>query len=254
MFEKLYMDKEWLVKQYTTLRKSPQQIQNEFSIGYTTISRWLDKFEIKKRTMEEYHNIQNIGYRNKDWLIKQYIEENKSIKQISIECGTRYETIRLWLVKFNIPRRKNYNRKKQRPKCLNCEKECNYLRNKYCSQKCQHDYKHKNYIKQWLNHEIKGINGGIKKSGEISYSPSYSVIKYMNKHYPKCQRCGWVKYHPISGKILLHIHHEDGNRENGYLENLEHLCPNCHSETDNYGYHGRKRVGDAGFKPANTDL
>lgn len=250
MPEKLYMDKEWLYKQYWELKKSPQQIENEFNIGYTTISRWLDKFEIKKRTMVEYHNIKNIGYRNKEWLLKQYIELKKSIKQISIECGTRYETIRLWLVKFKIPRRKNYNRLKPRPKCLNCGKECRNLSNKYCSQKCGIDYRYDKYIRLWLNHEIKGITGGKTNKGNIYYSPSNPVIKYIREKYPECQQCGWSNHHSISGNLLLEIHHKDGNRENGYLENLEHLCPNCHSMTENFGCHGRiKYVEDTGLAP-----
>lgn len=34
--------------------------------------------------------------------------------------------------------------------------------------------------------------------------------------------------------LTLHIHHKDGNRYNNRLENLELLCPNCHSQTPNY--------------------
>ena len=124
-------------------------------------------------------------------------------------------------------------------KCLNCGKQCI---KKYCSRKCVNDFKYKTTINKWLNHDIKGIRKhGKTKKGDIYYSPSTYIQKYMRNNYPECQQCGWSKIHPISGELLLEIHHKDGDRENGYLENLEHLCPNCHSQTNNYTNHGRTK-------------
>lgn len=40
----------------------------------------------------------------------------------------------------------------------------------------------------------------------------------------RCQRCGYDKAE------ILQIHHQDRDRENNRLKNLELLCPNCHSE------------------------
>ena len=34
--------------------------------------------------------------------------------------------------------------------------------------------------------------------------------------------------------IVLQLHHKDGNNQNNSLDNLMILCPNCHSQTDNY--------------------
>ena len=34
--------------------------------------------------------------------------------------------------------------------------------------------------------------------------------------------------------ITLEVHHKDGNHQNNELENLQLLCPNCHSYTDNW--------------------
>lgn len=115
-------------------------------------------------------------------------------------------------------------------KCLRCGKTCI---NKYCSRSCYDEVNHNGSVEKWLNHEDKGINKRNNK-----YTPSRPVVRYMKKNYPQCQRCGWDKIHPVSGELLLQIHHKDGNHENGYLENLEHLCPNCHSLTKNYTNHG----------------
>ncbi len=48
----------------------------------------------------------------------------------------------------------------------------------------------------------------------------------------KCIKCGiseWSGY-----KISLELEHKDGNTENNTRENLEGLCPNCHSITDTW--------------------
>lgn len=48
----------------------------------------------------------------------------------------------------------------------------------------------------------------------------------------KCSVCGIEEW---NGKIInCEIHHKDGNKWNNKLENLLILCPNCHSQTDNY--------------------
>jgi hypothetical protein len=50
-----------------------------------------------------------------------------------------------------------------------------------------------------------------------------------------CQNASW-----LNNPITLELHHVDGNRVNNQLNNLMLLCPNCHSQTDNY--RNRKRV------------
>lgn len=61
------------------------------------------------------------------------------------------------------------------------------------------------------------------------------LVKEGYKEY-KCERCGVSSW---QGKPLtLQLHHKDENKRNHNLENLELLCPNCHSQTE--GYAGRK--------------
>lgn len=48
----------------------------------------------------------------------------------------------------------------------------------------------------------------------------------------KCDICGLTTW--LDKPIVLQLHHIDGNHNNNSLENLQLLCPNCHSQTDNY--------------------
>lgn len=49
----------------------------------------------------------------------------------------------------------------------------------------------------------------------------------------KCECCGINEW---NGKpITLQLHHINGNSRDNRFENLMILCPNCHSQTDNYG-------------------
>ena len=48
----------------------------------------------------------------------------------------------------------------------------------------------------------------------------------------KCAICGLTKWQ--NKPITLQLHHIDGNPNNNSLDKLQLLCPNCHSQTDNY--------------------
>lgn len=54
----------------------------------------------------------------------------------------------------------------------------------------------------------------------------------------KCERCNLEKW--LDLPISLELHHIDGDKSNNTKENLELLCPNCHSYTDNYGSKNKK--------------
>lgn len=48
----------------------------------------------------------------------------------------------------------------------------------------------------------------------------------------RCECCGITEW---NGKpLVMQLHHIDGNNKNNYLDNLQMLCPNCHSQTENY--------------------
>jgi hypothetical protein len=44
-----------------------------------------------------------------------------------------------------------------------------------------------------------------------------------------CKNSEW-----LGKQITLELHHVNGNPENNTRENLQILCPNCHSQTETY--------------------
>lgn len=48
----------------------------------------------------------------------------------------------------------------------------------------------------------------------------------------KCESCMLDKW--LDKPISLELHHVDGDRFNNEFDNLQILCPNCHSQTDNF--------------------
>jgi DNA-binding CsgD family transcriptional regulator/5-methylcytosine-specific restriction endonuclease McrA len=59
-----------------------------------------------------------------------------------------------------------------------------------------------------------------------------------------CAICGVSEW--LDQPLSLALHHINGDRIDNRLENLELLCPNCHSQTDSYsGRNGHRRRGRA---------
>lgn len=133
--------------------------------------------------------------------------------------------------------------KKLRNKCKNCKKECARFKQIYCSNRCQIDYQHKEYIKKWLKGLIDGSRG--KEKCKVSSAIRRWLISEKGEW---CEKCGWKEKNQKIGCVPLEINHIDGNSRNHHKDNLELLCPNCHSLTPTfkilnkgYGRHYRRK-------------
>lgn len=61
-----------------------------------------------------------------------------------------------------------------------------------------------------------------------------SVRKYLIEDDGKCVKCG-VGSEWYGQPLSLHLDHINGDSDNNALSNVQLLCPNCHSQTCNYG-------------------
>lgn len=111
--------------------------------------------------------------------------------------------------------------------CLNCKKEIKNNK-KFCDNSCHREFLNKEQIKKWKLKKWTGTTG----YGQVSDT----IKKYIfEKNKNKCEICGWDKVNKKTNKIPLQIHHIDGNALNNFEENIQLLCPNCHSLTENFG-------------------
>ena len=124
--------------------------------------------------------------------ILRWIEENQSKAFMCRELKCKPETLNSYLQKMNIEYNGNKGGKgiKINPNYMTTE---DYIKNSTC-------------IKSQLL-KIKLIRDGIKED--------------------KCEICGVSIWQGV--KLPLELHHKDGNHFNNDLNNLQILCPNCHS-------------------------
>ena len=179
----------------------------------------MSKWDSEKENLEQLIN-NGVAYEE---IGRRYGCSGTNIKKVAKRLG------------IELPQRRTINESEtfnkgtgKKKYCLNCGKELPNTAKKYCSISCQHDYEYKQWIEGWKQ----GTNNAIKGNwGQLSnHLRRYIFEKFGNK----CCKCGWGETNLYTGTIPLEIDHIDGNYENNSEENLQLLCPNCHSLTETY--------------------
>jgi 5-methylcytosine-specific restriction endonuclease McrA len=117
--------------------------------------------------------------------------------------------------------------------CRNCNKEIKkYVRKGvYCSNACRDMYVNTELLSKF-------------KQGKLTQRPTLRKILSKERGY-NCAICKISNYN--NNPITLQVNHIDGICTNNFPENLELLCPNCHSQSDTFGGRnkgkGRKSLG-----------
>jgi 5-methylcytosine-specific restriction endonuclease McrA len=159
-------------------------------------------------------------------------------------------------------------------KCEYCRKENDgdYATGRFCNKKCARGFSTKEKreeINKKVSKTLIGIKypnrkkrkdvNSYKKQGESlkkyysklnenkpfeKLSEKYKRERILKEQKNRCNCCGnnfiWME------KVLIpHLHHKDGNCRNGIRENHEILCPNCHSQTNNYAFKNRRHSEDS---------
>jgi hypothetical protein len=131
--------------------------------------------------------------------------------------------------------------------CKYCGKLLDDPVKKFCNSSCAASY---NNSKRKLSQESKQKISKTLSTEKIS-NPDYRYSKSLKGYHlreqlyknglkeRKCEICGLTEW---NGKeITLQLHHINGKHYDNRLENLQILCPNCHSQTDNYCNKNRKK-------------
>lgn len=144
--------------------------------------------------------------------------ETNSYRQRAIREGCSKSTIGYRLGKETRPQ----------GKCKFCGKDLASKNDiQFCNSSCYANHAYRTFIREWQD----GVRNGGSEKGDVSGH----VRRFLFEKYgDRCARCGWAEEHPITKKIPLEVNHIDGNSANHVEENLELICPNCHSLTGTY--------------------
>lgn len=190
-------------------------------------SKWLKE----KNELERLINVEKVSYEE---IGRRYGCTGANIKKVAKRLG------------IDLPQRRSINSCETFGKGITKKIEKSYIckncgsittKKNFCCQQCQVEYEYNQYIERWKQ----GLENGMKGKENVSARiKQYLFKKYNNS----CQICGWNKINEFTNKIPLQVHHIDGDCTNNKEENLQLLCPNCHSLTENYGSRNKNSTRD----------
>lgn len=91
--------------------------------------------------------------------------------------------------------------------------------------------------KTWSKPSV-NLNDRLIENSNYSSGLPYSTFKLKNRLFKEgfkemeCENCKLTKW--LGKPISLELHHINGVNNDNRIENLQILCPNCHSYTENY--------------------
>ena len=153
--------------------------------------------------------------------------------------------------------------------CPKCSKE-HALLGKFCSRSCANSRVFSDEAKFKKSVALKGkpaFRSHYDKEGQAAKSRQRWLEKYNATPFDElgpenkrrrvfeeqkfcCMKCGISEW--FSKPIALELDHKDGNNTNHNRENLEGLCPNCHSTTDTW--RGRNKPAKNGVNEVTDEF
>lgn len=180
-------------------------------------SKWETEKENLERLINEGVSYEEIG--------RQYSCTGSNIKKVALRLGIELKARR------TVNENETFNKgvtKVEKVICINCGKEFPKYANsmgKYCSNKCQLEYQHKEAYKKVLE--------GDESIMRANYTPKAFRQDIIDEQNGVCAICG-MKPEWNNKPLVFIIDHIDGNAANNKRDNLRCICPNCDSQLDTY--------------------
>ena len=145
-------------------------------------------------------------------IIKNSKTINEVLKKLNMRCaGGNYKTIKMYITHYNLS--------------------------------TEHFYEHEEKIKRILErteNNKKPLNEILIENSTYNRGSLKKRIineKIINYQCAKCMNKGdWM-----GEKLILQLEHKNGVYNDNRIENLEFLCPNCHSQTNTYAGKNNKK-------------
>jgi len=232
MSKKLNISKDFLIEEYTNKNKSVNKLAKEIGYGKTTLLRYLRNYNIYIRTQGETKRYSQIGEGNPFYGKKHSKKTRNIISSTMLERGTtkgknnpsfKYTISKEFLIKEYI---KNNKTTGQIAKELGCH-VCTILRNlkAYNIYLKPQNIEKKESFKGPKNPNWKGGLSFLPYPAEFNQDLKYRIRK---RDDYTCQNCNIVEeeYLIVYGRNL-DVHHIDYNKENCRKDNLITLCTSC---------------------------
>ena len=152
--------------------------------------------------MKEYYKKENL-----EKVVRNCFSYSEVLRQLDLaDKGSNFKTLKKYITMYNISTEHFLGR--------TWNKGLSHI-DKVCTNKLD------DILKPNVNYKSTSLKNRLIKEGLKEY---------------KCEKCGCDGYW-LGEPITLELHHINGNHYDNSIENLQILCPNCHSQTPTHKRH-----------------